>query len=42
MFGTFRANFERKCVWSLIGQLTLHHFQASLIGREAVFGGITG
>ena len=35
----FRANFERKRVWSLIGQWTVHRFPTSLIGREAAFVG---
>ena len=40
---TFRANFERKRVWSLIGsQWTVHHLPASLIGQGAAFGGFRG
>jgi len=41
-FCTFCANSERNCVWSLIGQSTVRHFIMSLIGREAVFGGVRG
>ena len=37
-----RANSERKRVWSLIGQWTVHRLPTSLIGREAVFGGFRG
>jgi len=42
MICTFRANSERKCVWSLIGQRTVHLLTTSLIGREAVVGGFSG
>jgi len=38
----FDANSERKCVWSLIGQWTVHQFPASLIGLEPVYGGVRG
>ncbi len=39
---TFLANSERKRVWYLIGQWTVHRLPTSLIGREAGFGWFRG